>query len=151
MTNYEPKDNKELREQYEPDGGVCGPACIAVMQHMTVAEVIEKWPVPYPGHSQVRHLKEAARRCGLKLKQRGAGKSDDVPADYAIARVQWLGPHQSEWHGWTSFWEATCNTHFIVMQGKKVWCNSDGWFDRSRLPKYLEDGYITSYMEVEGI
>ena len=152
---FEPLDNQEYRDIYEPQGrGICGISCLAVICKCSCKEILGKWG-DYRGFTPNRELRSFLEKEGYIIKVFRGNKRKDFPYfedKIYLCRVQWLGDEGGEFHGYSNWHDATCNTHLIVVDGTKVYCNAQGWFNLELLPQYLGDeGYITSFFEVQKI
>jgi hypothetical protein len=152
-----PQDVQEMTEKYKIDkGGICGQACLAMIEQSTIKEVIDNWHnqgLVFKGWSGWNQLKEYLKNRGYKIIQRNKLESYNEES-YYIARVQLIGEgpnREKPFYGWGHWSEASAHTHFITII-KNTWffCNEDGLFDISDLQAYLKhyDGIITSHMEV---
>jgi hypothetical protein len=155
-----PTDNARLRARYEGrDGGVCGPAAVAALEHRQVQEVIDAWAVPFHGCSPVGELFATLEALGFAVARRLGRKASEFPrpaTDRAIARVQWLREDGSEWF----YRQAPRYSHFVAMRrdpATGVWwayCNSRLWFRAhgregdAYLNAGSPRGYISSYLEL---
>lgn len=159
---YVPRDNDSTRELYEREGlGVCGPAVIATLTKKKVGTIIDDYIEHYKGHQTFRNIKEILKLLGINFKQKNGHKVKEFPlpkTEYSIVRVQWLGKgNLDKYHGWNYWVEATQNTHYILIRkiGKKrfCFCNAIGWFfiNNQTTRDYLEEGYITSYLDIENV
>lgn len=147
-----PKDNEYYRKIYEPKGkGICGISVLAVLLKKSCREILEEIG-DYKGYIGFRVLRKFLEKNNFKFKQKKGNCSKSIyitPNRKLICRVQWVGKDKGKYHGYTSWREATCNTHYIIIEDDFVFCNAEGWFEIKFLKKYLEEGYITSYLEVE--
>jgi len=159
---YSPFDLPLMLKKYSGEGnGPCGLACIAVIEHRNISEVLKDWqPLfgEYRGYALWKELRQYLQNKGWKVKLRKVtnGEIDPTADKFVIFRVQWVGPNPDKpdfacWNHWT---EAAAHTHFILVQDHDVFCSEDGWFCLSKLNDYLDgkgiqtSGLITSYMEV---
>ncbi len=72
--------------------------------------------------------------------------------DFVLCRVQWIGDKENKekpFYGWGHWTEASANTHFIVINQNKFFCNEDGLFPINKLEEYLRDAIITSMMRIK--
>ncbi len=163
MAYYTPEDNEEMTEEHQIEkGGICGQACLAVIERMPIKEVMHIWSelgLEWKGWSGWKQLKEylEKRDYQVKLKRmKGLKIKDGNPFEdnkFYILRVQWYGDKEDDaFYGWGHWTEASAHTHFIVVENKKkFFCNDDGcWFSIDELDKYLKHykGLVTSAMEV---
>jgi hypothetical protein len=148
---YVPPDNQRLRDTFEANGGgICGVAVLAALKRTTVSDILQDWK-DYPGHAPMKDMRRMLNKYGYNVVQRNGRKARNInlpPDTVAICRVQWLGGDGGSFHGYNSWVEASRNTHCILIEGSQVYCNVEGWFPKSKLPGYLKEGYITSYLEV---
>lgn len=151
---FEPEDNDRYRKQYEPIGqGVCGLSVFAVLKQKNIIEVLIDYEIVfentiYPGHMSLKDLKIMLKHYHTIYKLRRGYKQKVVMAKKAICMVQWIGREKGPYHGFNSWQEASRNRHIILIDQEKVYCNANGWFDRSELREYLKEGYITSYLQI---
>lgn len=164
-----PKDVKMMTEQYKIDkGGICGQSCLAVIEGMSIQEVMKSWVdlgLEFKGWSTWKQLREYLERKGYKVKQERFNKYKLWNMDkgiFYIARVQWLGNNELKkekpFYGYNHWSEASAHTHFIVISEDEVFCNEDGLFPFRKLEDYLKSqvegdeiilgGVITSLLVV---
>lgn len=155
MNNYFiPQDCKETTEKYLIDrGGICGQSCLAVIEKNSIQEVLDNWKdmgIEFKGYSGWKQLREYLEKRGFLVKQKKAkGLCSEFKKDYYyILRVQWIGEEEHKekpYYGWKSWYDASANTHFIVVHNGKYFCNEEGkWlliFDE----KYSLKGYLIFY------
>ncbi len=148
---YEPKDNQKYIDIYEPQGnGVCGVAILAVLTRTTLKNILKIWK-NYIGYTSHSELKIMLRKLGYNYKQKQGHKSKTflyLEDKINICRVQWIGKDGGKYHGYNCWHDACSNTHWILIQGDMFYCNGTGWAELRWLPEYLEEGYITSYLEI---
>lgn len=152
-----PQDIKQMTEQYKIDkGGICGQACLAMIEQSTIKEVLNNWHsqgLIFKGWSGWNQLKDYLKNRGYKVMQRNKLERYNK-GSYYIARVQWLGEgkiKEKPFYGYNHWSEASAHTHFItIIDNEFFFCNEDGLFDISDLNNYLKhyDALITSHMEV---
>lgn len=154
--SYIPIDNKEMTEKYGKEtGGICGQACLAVIEHGTIKGVLEdwKWIVgPFKGWTGWYEMKKYLVKKGFTVKH---PKEITKPEHFHIARVQWLGDEnknlEKPFYGWPHWTVASSHTHFILIKDGEFFCNDDAcWRKVELLKEYLGAfcGVITSYMEI---
>lgn len=151
-----PSDTKAMTEKYSVDkGGICGQACLAVIEKSTIREVMFNWAslkMEFKGWSGWKQLREYLEKRGHKVKLRKKEIEFEEDAFY-ILRVQWLGEKDNKekpFYGWGHWTEASAHTHFIVVNNGEVFCNEDGIFKVKFLNGYLaEEAVVTSVMEVQ--
>ena len=156
---FVPSDNHALMMKYEKlHGGTCGPAAIAVLEHITVQEVLNKWKgigqSAFRGYSPIADMKETLTAFGYKYKSIRAHKAKEFPTpktDIAILRIQWLKPDGTEYY-WAA---AGSHTHYLLMKKIDgawwVFCNGQLWFesDSTFAKNYFSGrGYLSSYIEL---
>jgi hypothetical protein len=116
---------------------------------------MDDWPVKYLGWGAWKDLKLTLEKYGYSVKMRSGKKQYAFPApetEEAVVRIQWLDEDGKEYY-WA---EATKHTHFVAMKKVDgvwlVFCNTRGWFSAHSIEgnAYLEDGFVTSYYEIEG-
>lgn len=147
-----PKDNDDIRKEYEDGGmGTCGPAVIAVLTRSKVSDIISLWPV-YNGYALLTEMRYMLKKLRFNHKLHNGYKSTTFPVlkGKYILRIQWQGKTGGQYRGYDSWHEAACNTHYVLVDNDKVFCNEMGIFKIDMFRKYLADGdgYITSYLEV---
>lgn len=152
---HAPSDCRRLTEQYKKDkGGICGQACLAVIEGKTIQNVLDEWQKlfgGFKGWSGWKELQTYLESRGYKVKRKT--KVESFTAPFYIARVQWLGNDPDRlakpFYGWKHWSEASAYTHFIVIVNCKMFfCNEEGWFGIQSLPDYLHMATITSYLEI---
>jgi len=134
----------------------CGQSCLAVIEDRNMKEVFKDWinKFGWYGYSKYKDVKKYLEERGYIVKRIKWAKLEIVnESSFYILRVQWLGNGEKKdkpYFGWSSWFEATSNTHFIVLKNDKVFCNDEGIFDYENLSQYLNknDGLITSALEV---
>jgi len=154
-----PKDVKEMTEKYKIDkGGICGQSCLAVIENITIKEVLDNWEslgLEFKGYSGWKQLREYLEKRGHKVKLLRMSNLGSFNYNFFyICRVQWLGEKDNKekpFYGWGHWTEASAHTHFIVIHQGKFFCNEEGIFDYHDLGKYLDNAEITSIMEVQNI
>ncbi|HDZ25570.1 hypothetical protein LCGC14_1192060 [marine sediment metagenome] len=152
IDDFIPEDNEYYRKFYEKQKkGSCGIACVAVYFHKNIKDVLRVDFPNYKGHMSIRDLHSLLiLKYGLQCKWRNnhCKKTINLPPNKsAFARIQWVGKG-GKFHGYSSWHEASCNTHFILIDADRFFTNDGGWAEIRWLPEYLEPGYITSYIEV---
>ncbi len=151
MDLYEPKDNEYYKKIYEPQGnGVCGVAILAVLTRSSLKQILRIWK-NYIGYTSHSELKRMLKILGYDYKQKQGHKGKTFPYlenKIHICRIQWVGKEGGKYHGYKSWHEACSNTHWILIEADMFYCNGDGWAELRWLPEYLEEGYITSYLEI---
>ncbi|KKL88564.1 hypothetical protein LCGC14_1923430 [marine sediment metagenome] len=154
-----PNDVKEMTEKYMVDkGGICGQSCLAVIEKQPISKVIKDWKemeLEWKGWSGWRQLANYLKNKKFNVKQ--SRVIDDKNVSY-IARVQWIGDEENKekpYYGWKSWFEASANTHFIVIQEDSFFCNEECiWLpidgEEYSLEGYLKhnQGLITSYLKI---
>ncbi len=154
IVDFIPKDNEYYRKIYEPQGnGVCGVALLAVLTKSTLKNVLRTWGGigGYRGYTGLSELKIMLKKLGFNFKLHRGNKAKNFKLyedKTHICRVQWLGKEGGEYHGYKCFHDACSQSHWILIIGDMFYCNSGGWSELRWLPEYLENGYITSYLEV---
>lgn len=153
-----PWDVEEMTKKYLIDkGGICGQACIAIIEQSTISEVMQTWEslgLEFKGWSGWNQLKKYLRERGFCVVQKNNLKSYK-PEFYYIARVQWIGDGKNiekPFYGWGHWSEASAHTHFIaILHNKWLFCNEDGLLKISDLRPYLKhyNAVITSHMEIK--
>lgn len=154
---YVSEDMQEFKDKFEPRYGVCGLSCLSVFLQKSHKEVMTLWKKKigeYKGFARRKDMRTFLEGFGFECKQRNARRSLNIsltPKHIAFTNIQWKGKDGGKFHGYTSWHEASCNTHYIVITEHHVFCNSIGWFSRAKLIDYLKDGkgYITSYLEIK--
>jgi len=154
-----PKDVKEMTEKYLIDkGGICGQACLAVIENSTIQEVLDNWEkvgLEFKGYSGWKQLREYLEKRGyeVKLLNKSSFRCFNYN-DFVICRIQWRGSGEKQekpFYGWGHWTEASAHTHFIVIHQNKFFCNEDGLLEVNTFEKYLENAEITSLMRVRCI
>lgn len=160
MKDYKtPPDNISMTEKFRKDkGGICGQACLAVIEDSSIVDVMNTWKelgLEFKGWSGWRQLREYLEKRGYSVKQKNKVETYISDRLY-LARVQWIGEGKKKdkpFYGWGHWAEASSYTHFIIIVGDKAFfCNEvGGWQSIFRLRGYLRDnnGLITSYLEIE--
>lgn len=153
-----PSDNEIMTEKYKQEtGGCCGQACLAVIEGITIKEVMDNWSklgLIFKGWSGWKQLKEYLQKRGYEVQQERYDKNKFWNMEkHFIARVQWIGDKENKekpFYGWEHWSQASANTHFIVVNEEKVFCNETGIFNFSELHNYLKEnrGVITSLFSV---
>ena len=155
-----PEDTKEMTEKYLIDkGGICGQACLAVIEQITIREVMFNWAtmkMEFKGWSGWKQLREYLEKRNFVVKQKSWKKIEILnPDSFYILRIQWIGKGDKidkPFYGWGHWSEASAHTHFIVVHKGKCFCNEEGIFDMDNLSKYLnEEGLVTSAMEISNV
>lgn len=159
---YKPIDNEKYRALYESQSmGVCGLSVLAVLKETTITDILEIWEKEigeYPGFSTMKNMRKMLTILGYKTKLKSGKKATGFiyyPGKRHILRIQWEGTEDGKFHGYSNWHDATCNTHWILVDEDSVYCNAHGWFSLNWLVEYLEGdsaqkrGYITSYLEVD--
>lgn len=156
---YTPPDNEELARIYEAKGGgVCGAACIAVLEQVPVQSILDRWigknSAYFRGFSPIADMKSTLTTFGYTYKYVRAHKSKTFPLpkrNAAILRIQWLQPDGTEYY-WAA---AGAHTHYILIQRINdewwIYCNGNGWFNiLDPFAKYYltNKGYVSSYLEL---
>lgn len=152
-----PSDVKEMTQKYLIDkGGICGQACLAVIERLTISEVMDNWKslgIEFKGWSGWNQLKDYLKLRGFTVTQKN-NLLEYKPDCYYIARIQWLGKGKNKekpFYGWRHWTEASAHTHFItIIKNKWFFCNEDGLFEIEVLKHYLKiyGAVITSHMEI---
>lgn len=106
----------------------------------------------YPGWAKWKQLRVFLEDQGYVVKQINGTPNYDPEKSY-IARIQWTGPgvkKEKPYYGWDTWYDASCHTHFIVIENGKFFCNETGWMDYQALQFYLgmNSGVITSHLEI---
>lgn len=159
MTDYIPCDCEEQTEKHiSHNGGCCAQACIAVIQRTSIKEVFERWNdlgLEWKGYTSNKQLRRYLETQGYSVKMITTRNKTDWKAPFYIFRVQWLGNGKNKekpFYGYKHWLVATGNTHFIVREGSRMFCNSNGWFDVDAIDNYLSDtepkGIITCLFEI---
>jgi hypothetical protein len=162
MTVYfRPADNEITSKKYHGEGkGVCGQACIAVLEEERISTILEDWQkegFEWKGYTPQRDLKKYLEKKGYVVKQRSKLESFDKDFCY-IARIQWLGTgvkKEKPFYGYGHWSIASANTHYILIlpDNKCFFCNDTGGFlPLNKLSKFLDEepkGIITSMLEVK--
>lgn len=162
-----PTDCELMTEKYKIDkGGICGQSCLAVIEGITIQEVLDNWEklgLEFKGWSGWKQLRDYLKKRGYEAKQIRYDKNKFWNMDkgiFYIARVQWLGSNnlkmEKPFYGYKHWSEASAHTHFIVISEEEVFCNEDGLFPFKKLKDYLKSqvdgdkiylgGIITSLM-----
>ena len=156
---FTPNDVKEMTEKYMIDnGGICGQSCLAVIQQTSISQIMKDWKIyfgEFRGWSKWSELSNFLKNKELNVKR--VKNIDDKDAFY-IARVQWIGEEENKekpYYGWKSWFEASANTHFIVIQKNNFFCNEEGLWLPINSEEYSLEGYlkhnqglITSYLKI---
>ncbi len=153
-----PQDVEMMTEKYMIDkGGICGQACLAMIEQSTISEVMKNWNelgLEFKGWSGWNQLKDYLKKRGFTVTQRNQLKSYNKDC-YYIARIQFIGDKNINKHppfyGWGHWSLASAHTHFItIIHNEWFFCNEDGLFTIDHLQPYLEhcDAIITSHMEI---
>jgi hypothetical protein len=152
-----PSDCKSMTEKYLKDkGGICGQSCLAVIENISIQEVLDNWKklgIEFKGYSGWKQLREYLEKRGFLVKQMNINKFSFNCNNFYILRVQWLGEKENQekpFYGWGFWTEASAHTHFIILHGGDIFCNETGIFDYTKLNNYLEEnnGVLTSALEV---
>lgn len=151
-----PTDTKEMTEKYLVDkGGICGQACLAVIEGITIREVLFNWAsmkMEFKGWSGWKQLREYLENQSYEVKLLNKNRFGDFDKeDFIICRVQWIGDgdkQEKPFYGWGHWTEASAHTHFIVIHQNQFFCNEDGLFPIKKLEEYLDDAIITSLMRI---
>ena len=150
--DFVPKDNEYYRKFYEKlKKGSCGIACVAVFFKKNIKNVLKEDFPNYKGCMNLRSLHSHLILKGFKCKWKNNHRKKTINLlddKIAFARIQWVGKGRGKFHGYTSWHEASCNTHFILIDADRWFTNDGGWSEVRWLPEYLERGYITSYLEI---
>ncbi len=148
---YEPKDNEHYKKFYEPKGkGVCGVDVLAVLTKSSLKQILRIWK-NYAGYTYLLELKIMLKKLGYNYILKRGNKRKDFPYlenKINICRVQWVGKEGGKYHGYKCWHDACLKTHWILIEGDMFYCNDGGWSELRWLPEYLENGYITSYLEI---
>ena len=153
---YTPWDNAKYRDFYESrDGGSCGLAVLAVLQKSPILDVKIKWEKlikkEYEGFAKAKDIQNYLKSNGYVFKRKLGRRRTWFPGEknkIYFLRIQWIGPDEGKFHGYNSWYEASCNTHYLFVKEQSVFCNQGLWFDKKDLKTYLKKGYITSYLEI---
>ena len=163
LLQFIPPDNDYYRREYESkEKGICGLAVLAVLFRTTIDEILDAYQVflkkEYPSYLSLKDLRAFLSHHGYKTMMKNGHKAKTFPLPEedgtTIARIQWEGSDGGKYHGYRSWQEATCNTHWVLIMEHEgtafVFCNGEGWFNNHdyRYREYLKPGYITSYLEV---
>ncbi len=134
-------------------GGICGQSCLAVIEGISIKEVLENWDdlgMEFKGWSGWKQLREYLEKRGHKIKLlRKDNWSDFEKEDYCILRIQWIGDGDNKekpFYGWGHWSKASAYTHFVVVHDNQFYCNEEGLFEINKLEEYLEGAVITSIM-----
>ena len=161
MEYYTPEDNEEMTEKHKIEkGGVCGQACLSVIERKPIQEVMHLWSelgLEWKGWSGWKQLKEYLEKRNHEVKLKRMSNLGTFHSNcFYILRIQWIGEKEDKekpFYGWGHWSEASAHTHFIVVENnRKFFCNDDGcWININELDKYLKhyNGVITSAMEVK--
>ncbi len=150
-----PIDVKKMTERYLIDkGGICGQSCLAVIEGITIQEVLNNWEklgMEFKGYSGWKQLREylEKREYNVKLLNKNQWGEFDKE-DFIICRIQWIGEKENKekpFYGWGHWTEASAHTHFIVIHQNYFFCNEDGLFEIKDLEEYLNGAKITSMMK----
>ena len=153
-----PTDNEEMTKHYakNPGEGCCGQAAIAIIEGLTIQEVMNNWEsfgLDFKGWSGWKQIKDYLKERGYVVTQKNNLKEYEPCYSY-IARVQWLGQGEKKekpFYGHGHWSKATAHTHFIaILQNKYFFCNETGLSRIKHLSDYLinNQGVITSHMEI---
>ena len=149
-----PEFNKELREL--TNDTCCGQSCLAVIEKKDMKQIFRDWMKQFGwyGYSKWKDLRKYLEDKGYVVKQITWNKLEIVNENsFYILRVQWIGKGEKKekpFHGWRSWFEASANTHFIILNKDKIFCNELGIFNYDKLSDYLDgNGLITSALEIK--
>ena len=150
-----PQDVEKMTEKYLIDkGGICGQACLAVIEESTIQEVLKNWGylgMAFKGWSGWKQLREYLEKRGHNVKLLNKNQWGEFDkGDFVICRVQWIGEKENKekpFYGWGHWTEASAHTHFIVIHQNQFFCNEDGLFEIKDLEEYLNGAKITSMMK----
>ena len=152
-----PKDTKLMTKKYLIEkGGICGQSCLAVIEKITIREVLYNWVgmgLEWKGWSGWKQLRKYLEVQEFNVKQKRWNKIEILnPKSFYILRIQWIGEGDKKdkpFYGWGHWTEASAHTHFIVINKGQFFCNEEGLFDIDKLSEYLnEEGLVTSALEV---
>jgi hypothetical protein len=157
-----PKDVKEMTKKYKIDkGGICGQSCLAVIEGITIKEVMNNWKtlgLEFKGWSGWKQLRQYLEKRGYVVKQLRFDKNKFWNMDngiFYIARVQWLGSNELKrekpFYGYNHWSEASAHTHFIVISEEKFFCNEDGLFPFEKLKDYLKSQVVEDKVYLGGV
>lgn len=157
-----PEDNEEMTEKFKIEkGGICGLACLAIIENRKILEVMEDWKKffgSFDGYANFKDLRIYLEKKGYFVKFVNRNGWTKFLRHIFIARIQWIGDKEnkmSPFYGWGHWTEASAHTHFIVIyQGKKFFCNEENkWNWIGNINNYLKNGngIITSYLKVINI
>ena len=153
---FTPPDIKKFDEKYIAEhGGVCGQACLAVITRNEIGFVIDLLKcqgIEFKGWLKWRQLRKFLEARDFEVKQNTTICYDSDKL--YIARIQWIGAGEKKekpFYGYNHWSEAISNTHYVVIEKFKFFCNETGWLDfKDEFNRYLEynKGVVTSYMEI---
>lgn len=155
---YIPQDIEKMTEKYKIDkGGICGQACLAVIEGSSIQNVLNQWVgfgLEWKGWSGWKQLKEYLEKKGYEVRLKRKNNLTFNFKDFYILRIQWIGKGENKekpFYGWGHWSEASAYTHFIIIHKAKFFCNEDGWLSTQEFPDYLKhyNGVITSGMEIK--
>ena len=150
-----PIDNELMKEKYEDK--ICGQSCLAILEDTTIENIMNQWENffgEFKGYTSYRDLITFIKNIGYSVKRKKKIESREF---IYIARVQWLGNGKKQdkpYYGWNSWYEASCNTHYIIFLPKegKFYCNGENrWRNILDIESYLKSegkGVITSILEI---
>lgn len=130
------------------DWGYCGCWVIAEIIGKSLNYVVKNWTGGYKGYAPLSEVEVELKKYGFKtIRKRAKDKKKfEGVADLAIAFIQFNG----DYHHWA---EAYRNTHFVLLEKRNgnLLISSNGytfWRDSDYGRRYLERGYIRSYLIV---
>jgi hypothetical protein len=160
MMDFTPPDcAEETKRCLTDNGGCCGQACLAVVQRLSIAEVFRRWELhgfEWKGHSPNTQIREYLEKEGYTIKLITKKHKTNFKAPFYFLRVQWIGDGEKKgapFYGWNHWSIASANTHFLLKEGERIFCNENGWMPASHLESYLKDnkpeGIVTSLYEIK--
>jgi hypothetical protein len=101
---YPPSDNQAYLLRYlGTKGGVCGPACIATLEHTEIGLILRDWlgkdQTAFRGFTPISEMKEMLTILGWEWEYNRGGKAKRFPTPstgIAVVRIQWLQPDGKE-------------------------------------------------------
>lgn len=157
MEYVTPSDCKEQTTLHSQlNGGCCAQACIAVVQRITIKEVFKRWEkhgLEWKGHTPVSQLRKYMDKEGYYTKLITTKNKTDFLSPYYLIRIQWIGNGEKKekpFFGYSHWTIASSNTHYVLRQGDRFFCNETGWFED--IDQYLSNnqpiGQVTSIIEI---
>lgn len=154
-----PKDNEEAKGRY--GNTCCGQSCLAVIENLTIEKIMEDWIKlfgEFKGYSPYKKMREYLENKGFKTKLLRMDRLGTFNYNlFYLCRVQWLGKGEKPdkpYYGWSSWFEASNHTHYILIHEGEIFCNTSLTFNYHKLADYLgdirrgENGVITSVIEI---